>query len=261
MENRSNGDRRMLTIFCFKWKATGERRIPSQDIVEYGAEHVNKLYWSIYRNTTVPFRLVCITDEFDQNIYQGVLQLPLWGEFRELGGCYPRLKMFDDSEEFAEYLTLSPKFNRFACIDLDAVIVGNIDHILKREEDFVYYRMPGHDGTGFRFNCGLYIMDYGARPEVYHKFRMNPKFYINLAKEVTPGSDQAWCNYILNLEDEYYVNRTDGIYDMRQHFIEPQSIDLPDDARIVMWPGPRDPSEPKWRKIFPWIDEHWRIGV
>lgn len=40
-----------------------------------------------------------------------------------------------------------------------------------------------------------------------------------------------------------------GIY-MRQHVGD----SLPDDARIVFYPGPRDPST----DMAPWAVEHWR---
>jgi hypothetical protein len=33
--------------------------------------------------------------------------------------------------------------------------------------------------------------------------------------------------------------------------------DLPENARIVFFPGDRSPSQPEVRAIHPWIEEHW----
>jgi len=62
----------------------------------------------------------------------------------------------------------------------------------------------------------------------------------------------------MELDKELHWDKSDGIYDFRLHLLEQGKKELPEDAKIVMWPGPRDPSQEQWREQFPWIEEHYR---
>lgn len=245
----------MLTIVTFKWEPLPNQleSIPTQTgatKVTYGADHVNRHYNMVKRNLNIPFRYILMTDDITPKINKEVEQYKLWNTHRNLGGCYHRLFTF--SKEFEKC-----GGERFIQMDLDMIITGDITPLLDRDEDFVYYRMKGPDGSGFRMNNGMYMMNTGSRSFVWETFNENPRKAMSLRKG--NGTDQGVTNSMLDLENEAHWDQGDMIYDMRQDFIEKQKVDLPEDCRIVMWPGPRDAiKNPEWADQYPWIKEHYK---
>lgn len=245
----------MLNIVCFKWNTQEGQRytIPSQRVTgkiksPYTSDDVNALYRQLKRNSTVPFKMICVTDD-PKGVAPAIHTVPIWHVgLDDLGGCYNRLFVF--SEEARSYLG-----DRFLCIDLDTIIVGNVDHILVRTEPFVYYKWVGLEGEPDRFNCGLFMMDAGVRSWVWEMFYAQPLISIQKAAVRFVGTDQAWCNYIMNLEDEASFGEADGILDFRVHFLKRKIMDVPrpDGACMVTFAGPRNPKDYINSGSFPWI--------
>jgi len=248
----------MLNIVSFKWTSTKNQRfsIPSQNILSYGTEHVEKLYRGLKRNIDEDFEwsytLVTDDPEDKNKLNPNINCIPLWNYYRDLGGCYTRLYTFSKDME-------SILGNRFICLDLDTVIVSNITSLLDKKDSFVYYRAPGADGTGYRLNCGMYMMDAGALDFIWKDFIEDTENCILKSRNKYVGTDQAWVNYCLEekLEAFSYWDINDGIYDMRQHFLEKNITNLPDNSKIIVWPGPRDPSLLEFNSKFKWLNEHW----
>ena len=223
-------------------------QLPSS-IDQYGPQHVNILYHSVQRNTTVPHRFICVTDD-PKGLDPNIDVIDLWDYCRYLGGCYNRLYIFSpDIEDL-----LGP---RFIAIDLDCVITSNIDHILNRTEDFIinqYDIEANNHATHQYYNGGIIMMNAGARDEVWYDF--DPSTTPDLIQprkdrvEIV-GSDQAWIAHRLG-PGETTFTKQDGVYDYRRLY--DRKI-LPDDAAIVMFPGKRDPFTEY--KRAPWIREHW----
>ena len=240
----------MMTVVAFKWqRIRSGMQLPSS-IDQYGAEHVNILYHSIQRNTTVPHRFICVTDDY-KGLHPDIEKQWLWDFSRELGGCYNRLYIFSgDVEEI-----FGP---RFIAIDLDCVITGNIDHILNRTDDFIineYDIKANCHATHQYYNGGIIMMDAGARKQVWDEFdpQTTPQLIQPRKDRVElVGSDQAWISHLLGPGEKTF-GKADGIYDFRK--LEDKHC-LPDDASIVMFPGKRDPLTEC--KRYEWIQRHWR---
>jgi hypothetical protein len=239
----------MLSVVVFTWTPFQNQMesIPSQKIVKYGADHVNKHFKMISRNLNIPFKYFLFTDRVYGEYDKDIEVMPLWDFCRDLGGCYNRL------------FTFSPDIrilvgDRAVYMDLDMIITGDITPFLDRNEDFVYFKMKGSDGTGWRMNNGMYMMDTGSRAFVWDDFIRDPQSAI--AKRKGSGTDQGWTNYILDLEEEHHWTQGQGIYDMRLDFLETGRTELPEDCRIVMWAGPRDPSVGDWSK-YPWVEKYY----
>lgn len=244
----------MLSIVVFKWEVLSNQReyIPTQighSKVTYDHNHVNTHFNMVSRNLKIPFKYILITDKKDDRINTDIIQLDLWPYYRELGGCYHRLFTF--SKEFEEYVG-----SRFISMDLDMVITSDITSLLTISDDFVYYRMKGSNGTGWRMNNGMYMMDTGSRSFVWEKFNQDPDDI--MSKRNGPGTDQGVTNFLLDLEKETCWTQGKYIFDMRQDFIEKNRTELPDDCRIVMWPGPRDPNQSQWKSRYKWIEEYYK---
>lgn len=235
----------MITILTWLWRQPNAR-------FEYTTDHVNKWAEAIRQSTTVPHRIACVTDiteGLDSRIH--VIAPPRefehiktkeWDERAGLPQCYRRVAMFapDAAKRFGE---------RFMCMDIDMLITGNIDHVLKREEDFLILR-----GTAATrpYNGGLIYMRAGCRPKVYTEFSQeNAK---KASKEFM-GSDQAWISYCLG-RSEKLLGEADGITTYSPRFIRVagghDNFQRPDDVCMLFFPGRI--------KAFNGVQEIWQPG-
>ena len=245
----------MLNIVVFKWKPLADQKefIPTQigdSKVDYDSNKVAIHHAMVKRNLNIPFKYHLFTDEIDSSLNSEISQHELWTTYRELGGCFHRLFTF--SKEFGDLIG-----GRFICMDLDMVIVDDISKLLDRKEEFVYYRMRNADGKGWRMNNGMYMMEPGSRKEIWETFSKNPSRV--MANRVGPGTDQGVTNSLLNLKKEANWSQRRGIYDMRLDFLVTGKKDLPHDAKIVMFPGPRDPENNNLKAHFKWIESNYCV--
>jgi len=237
----------MIDIICWKWKPLDGFR------TEFKGYHVNVLYDMIKRNTTIPFNFTCITDD-PEGINPEINIMPLWDDCKDMvnpknkkkPSCYRRLKAFSKDIPFK---------NRIVSIDLDCVIVGNIDDILLRTEDFICLK-----GTARKtaYNGGFWSLKVGSRPQVWDTFdpENSPKLTI---KEGMVGSDQAWISYILGKKEPVYT-KDEGVYCFRSDFISNKIVDLPYNAKIVMFQGGEDPWDIKVRRKYNWVNHHYGLS-
>lgn len=236
--------REPLTVCCFKWGT------------QFNGMHVNVLANMVRRWCRLPYEFVCITDSAI-GIRPGIRTIPLWPDLGDLPSpagvrfpsCYRRLKLF--SPEAGELVG-----KRIVCLDLDTVITGDVTPLWDRPEDFVIWgnywcREQGRKGIKQRFNGSMFLLRAGTRTSAWTEFR--PDKSPSLAtRRGHRGSDQGWLSY--HLGDEATWGRADGVYSWRID-IEPNSCQLPADARIVFWHGKTDP----WDRLnVPWVKEHWR---
>ena len=67
----------MIDVICWKWKPLEGFR------TEFTAYHVNVLYDMVKRNTTIPFRFNCVTDDAE-GIDDNIRIIPLWDDCKDL---------------------------------------------------------------------------------------------------------------------------------------------------------------------------------
>lgn len=231
----------MMTFVCFLWKRNTQGfKLPS--VCDYTARHVNVLRNMLERHVHMPHRLVCVTDDA-KGIDRRVETVPLWDKCRDLGGCYNRLWVF--SEDARELF--GP---RFACIDLDCVILKDCTDLFTRDEDFIinsYYPTPPNYLDQY-YNGGLFMMTAGARSSVWDEFdpARHPEMLQADARCI--GTDQAWIRVHLGKGEARYT-QDDGVYEAR--IIGPTP---PANARLVMFAGKRDPS----KSMHGWVRRAWR---
>jgi hypothetical protein len=209
----------------------------------YGADHVRRLRASVARNLSMPHRFVLVTDQPDSDYGPGVEIVPLWNDFARDGGCYRRLKAFD--RETAQRLG-----ERFVWLDLDTVIMGPLDSLFNRDEPFVAWR-DVNPPTPY---CGsMIMMNAGARQQVWDQFIADPNAARARAQRYI-GTDQAWIGECLGTREPTW-GPEDGVYNFKK---EVANRGLPDNARIVFFTGPVDPSQAEIQRRHPWVLEHWR---
>jgi len=233
----------MLTVACFRWRNIKQGFIlPAQNVSRYPVDWVYKLRDGVARHYSKPHQFVCITDE--PNALPGIATIPLWPDLAELGGCYRRLKLFDPDFDLLG--------NRFVAIDIDAVIVGSLDPLFDRSDDFVINSHSGKAPIGQKYNGSLILMNRGARPKVWQDFDAKTTPQKLIRNRGVVGTDQAWIRTVLGGGELRFTER-DGVYDVKHSKGVGQK--LPDNARIVFFSGPRDP-ETEMKKSA-WIRDHW----
>lgn len=224
-----------LTVVCWMWR--GERK--------YLPVHVNALHKMVRKHLTVPHRFVCIADTLDgfapgievMPMPEGAVRLAAMRspEGANMPSCYRRLWLF--SEE-ARRLG-----DRVLLTDIDAIITGNIDHLVARTETFVGWRPIVDWGNKERVAGGMYLMTTGAHTEVYDDFN---KSAIGEARAAGyRGSDQAWISYKLGKTAATWAE-SDGIYALSDF---KQSETPPPDALVIHFCGHTKPwhvGVPKW---------------
>ena len=234
----------MLNICCFKWTPPAGYRST------FGPETVNVLQRMVARHYAAPHRFTCITDD-PRGLDPAVHIVPLWSDFATVpsphGGhnpsCYRRLRVF--APDIAPILG-----ERFVCLDLDTVIVGDLAPLFDRPEDFVIW---GETDPRSFYNGSMTLHTAGARRQVWETF--DPATSPAKAKAAGRfGSDQGWISYCLGRGEATWT-RKDGVYSYRVH-LKPQGGRLPADARMVMWHGHVDPWSPAAQQLD-WVRAHW----
>ncbi len=240
----------MIEICTFKW---GDR---------YTLRHVSALNIALRRHLTIPYRFNLISDDPDDEAFcvkAGIRFIPLWSTMANVKNCGRRLYAFKP-------LMRTLIGERFAWLDLDVVLTGNVDHIFSRPEPFVGLKTPA---PPMAFNGTFVMMDAGAFPDVLdswtpERYEACGQFWIGAGCAGGGASDEGWMSYQLQGRPGVATvggqQGVDGIYYFKRHMEQRfrGRIPLPADARMVVMNGKRfDPSMPEWHTRAPWILEHW----
>lgn len=221
----------MKTVVCWLWKQRGSWP-------KYSEKDVFKLRDQLSQHLTIPYRFVCVSDrEID-----GVETIPLpklnythqkWDASR-YPQCFNRLWAF--SPEGREVL------GDFMSVDLDCRIVGNINHILSRDEEFLIakgdFARNGYSGSLWCVN--------GKGPNLWDKLE---KRVVNHACDKYAGSDQAVIRYLIP-DAPLITPEDDGVY--HYHYMVREKMDLsepPPNLKIMFFAGRKKEEDVK----LPWL--------
>ncbi len=242
-------------IICMKWGT------------KYGADYVNRLYHMVSRHLTLPFQMVCLTDD-DTGIIPAV-------------NCYPipELSLPEGLPErgWKKLTTFKPELydlNGVALfLDIDIVITDNIDCFFTRRakyEDSVIiirdwrraWRMVGNSSV-YRFRIGQ-----NAYPNLLKNFEDN---FATIRKRVR--HEQAYLSEYLRTHHHLeYWNET-WCVSFKYQCVSPPPFNLlrtprlPAGAKMIIFHGEINPPDAirggsgKWyRRVrpSPWIAEYWQ---
>ena len=235
----------MITFVTFKWRPRPGYRS------KFEGWHVDVLRRMIARNYHAPHRFACITDdplgieEPDTEVWE------LWDDLASIPNpsgsrnpsCYRRLKLF--AANAGSWIG-----DRVVCIDLDAVICGDITDMFAGDETF---RIWSGTGGWNRYNGSLWMLKTGAHPEIWEDFdpEASPK---QTRMAGCNGSDQGWFAY--KFRDAAVFTSSDGVYSYRNEVA--RTGRLASNARIVFFHGRHDPWDKDMHSKHHWIREHYR---
>lgn len=229
-----------ITVACFLW--LDPSRIWRG--YSYGDRHVHVLKRMVERHLSLPHRFVCIADA----PVEGVETIRLDPATHIEGTCYAKLMIW--KPDIGKLLG-----ERILCLDLDCVVTGSLDEIAGRTKDVVLWRNPNYraDAEPPRrafYQSSMILLTAGARPEVWEHF--DPLASPAAIAPHWRATEQAWLSHILR-HDEAYWDSSWGVYGAGRLNSEGVGSELPDDARIVFFPGRREPSQVETQRKHPWI--------
>jgi len=255
---------RMITVVGWLWRDLHCR-------TQYAAEHVVTWASMIERNLTIPHRFLVLTDDpkgvraaLSRGKVKNVAVEQLWADGRKIGTpnwpreypqCWVRLKAFDESMR-------ALAGDRFVSIDLDCVVVGSLNAILSRKEDFLIIRRekirPADEGN--LYQGSMWLMRTGSRARVWREF----KGVSSLEQMQRDGADmryfmtdQGWILYKLGADEAGWTIR-DGVFGWPWLEARGMAETPPAIARIVFFQGKEKPWSIAWTKVPGWIRENYR---
>jgi hypothetical protein len=156
------------------------------------------------------------------------------------GKRFPKLSLF--RRDAAQWLG-----ERVLYLDLDCVIVGSLDPIVARDEPLVLWRNPhfGERPQWAPYNSSQILLTAGCRPDIHEAF--DPA----LGVPQWDGDDQDWLSAHVPRDNPHW-DHTHGVWNQSQI----PGARLPAGARVVHFPGRRDPASPEVQRRHPWIREH-----
>lgn len=234
----------LINIISLKWGT------------KYGDAYVNKLYSAVKRNTTLPFKFHCFTDDGSRlNAEIKVHSLPFGNK---LDSWWNKLWLFNPN---------LPIRSKIFYIDLDTVITGNIDDLLRADGFIVlrdFYASMAQGVSITDIGSGLMLWDTTKGqpyPEIWNKFIQNPRSVVN---SLHPHGDQRWIQQFVSDRKYWQDVVPNQVVSFKTHCIK----GMPKDARVVCYHG--TPSIPEsirsqsqgWRGALiqpaTWVSNHWQ---
>ncbi len=215
----------MIHVVTFRW---GDK---------YGPEYVERLRAGVARNLKANHRFLCIGDDMP-------IENPELLSVRD--GCYVRLRCFDPEWQARHGI------ERLVWLDLDVVITGPLDPLFCRPEALVVLR-GGHFNPN-PINGSVLMLKAGAHPEIWHDFTVEHAEKVSTVKGFWRGSDQTWIAHKMPADTPGWTH-TDGVYGFKKPGWPNRNGNLPGNARIVIFPGHRDPAH--MLDELAWVRQHW----
>lgn len=203
---------------------------------KYGPEYVHRLAQGVWNNLGGEFRFLVIHPSTED---EPLTRIP---------GCFARLRAFDPEWQQRNGIR---KGDRLVCLDLDLVITGRLDELFDRPEPFVIWQ-GANAANPCPFNGSVWMTTAGYRPDVWTDFSLEAARSIP-AYEFP--DDQGWFWHKMPDAAGWKCGES-GIWAFRKRGW-PKDDKLPENARIVAFPGARDPSE---YHHLDWVRKHWLLS-
>jgi hypothetical protein len=213
---------------------------------KYNTIYVDRLHAALRYHLKQPFRFLLMTER-DRKVLPvaGIERHAIKDEhLTKINGCFARLRMFDRGWQQNRKLE-----GRIVCLDLDVVITGRLDGVLDRKEPIVLLQ-GANSMNPCPYNNSVFMFQAGVHQELWDDFSLAAVTYI---KQFKFPDDQGWFWHRLNKPAVWKVGSHSGIYAFHKPGWPPGEA-LPSDAKMVVFPGHRDPSQ---FTHLPWVRREW----
>ncbi len=166
----------------------------------------------------------------------------------ELPGCLCRLRAFDTEWQARQGIA---EGDRVVSIDLDVVITGTLDPLFDRPEDFVIVEGANSQNPD-PTNGSLWMFRAGTHRDIWEDFSLEA---VKALKYHEFPDDQGWFFHKVPDFAGWKVGPEHGLYCFKKPGW-PKGDSLPPAARIVCFPGFRDPAQ---FAHLDWVKSNWRV--
>ena len=202
---------------------------------KYSPGHLAKLEAGVKRHVKQPYRWSVFHPRPEDML------------LTRIQGCFARLRMFDPEWQQRNGIE---EDERLVCLDLDSVVINTLDPLFDRTEPFVILQ-GANASNPCPFNGSVMMLRGGYRPDVWSDFSLDAAATI---QRYQFADDQGWLWHKLPEAAGWQVGSASGIYAFRKPGWPSRGTALPRDARLVVFPGWRDPSKFIY---LPWIRDNW----
>jgi hypothetical protein len=199
---------------------------------KYGAKYIERLAAGVERNLKQPFRFRVFSPQAEDE------------HLTDIPGCFARLRMFDPKWQAEHKIR-----GRLVCMDLDLIVTGGLDELFDRPDDLVILQ-GANASNPCPYNGSVFMLQAGTHQDVWADFSLEA------ARETAFYSfpdDQGWFSHKIPGAAGWKCGSGSGVYAFKKPGW-PRGDDLPADARIVAFPGHRDPSQ---FTHLDWVKKHW----
>lgn len=234
----------MISVILYLWGKTGPAHRYSS-LFEYGPAHVASMVNGIRRNLYRQHEIVVVSDWGPGHFDSSLRYVPLaehFGEIRQLGGCYLRLRGL--APDMAAVLG-----ERCVWVDLDSVVVRPLDPLFADDAPLKLLKLDSIPGTPW--NGSVVMWSPRETGRLWSEF--DPRKSPAEARELGfKGTDQAYLSMKCGPRTPHWTY-ADGILHYDLHCGRRK----PEHARIVTFPGRLKPGTPymRGRRHAAWLDE------
>lgn len=202
---------------------------------KYGREYLDRLQRGVARHLSEPYRWAIFAPPPEDE------------HLTKLPGCLARLRTFDP--EWQAHWGIEPG-DRIVVLDLDLIVTTRLDSLFAGDADFTILQ-GANASNPCPFNGSVWMLRAGSHADVWADF--SPSAIRKLPFYAFPD-DQGWFAHKMPHAAGWQAGATSGIYAFQKPGWPQGSTDLPRDARIVAFPGKRDPSQ---FAHLDWVKQHW----
>lgn len=212
---------------------------------KYSVGYIEKLAAGLKRHMAEPYELICFSE--NPIDVDGIENYPIHFEdlyLTKVQGCFVRLRLFDPAFQASYQLG-----DRIVCIDLDAVVCGALYPLFHRPEPFMILQGANAQNP-CPYNGSVWMLRAGYRPDVWSDFTLEKARRVPFHEF---PDDQGWFADKIPNAPGWRAGAASGVYAFKKPGW-PSGDALPKDARMVVFPGYRDPAH---FVDLPWVQYHW----
>lgn len=210
----------MLTVVVWRWGT------------KYPGHYVERLWLGLKRHFDGARILVVEPQEGDRYL-------------TGIPGCFARLRTFDPVWQKANGIL---EGERIVVLDLDLIVTGALSPVFDRPEPFVILQGVNAKNPN-PYNGSVWMLRAGFRPDVWSDFTLEKAGKVPF---YAFPDDQAWFHHMIPGAGAF--GPSNGVYAFQKPGW-PACDALPKGAKIVAFPGHRDPSQ---FTNLGWVAEHWK---
>jgi hypothetical protein len=211
-----------LIVSCWRW---GDK---------YPDHYVERLQAGVARHLAQPYEFRVFAPEPEDT------------HLTEIPGCMARLRAFDPEWQAKQGINNG---DRLVTLDLDLIVTGPLDPLFDQPHPFM---IAGYMNTANPcvYNGSVQMLRAGYRPDVWTDFSLDA---VQASAKYEFYDDQGWLWHKLPHEATWRAGPSTGLYGFQKKGW-PGGVALPKGARIVAFPGHRDPSQ---YTHLDWVQRHW----